>query len=113
MFKKTTLILTTLASLTIANVDAYDPAFTNGPGKVITHIPAATVERTDQNSLLIHWTRHWVSRKHLGTHTRSQEATVYLTDKTTFSGGSRADLAKGRKVHIIYHFEGNRTIADT
>jgi hypothetical protein len=38
---------------------------------------------------------------------------LHLTNKTTFSGGSRSDAVKGRKIHLTYHFEGNRAIADT
>jgi len=42
------------------------------------------------------------------------EATFYLTNETTFFGGSRSDAVKGRKIHITYHFFGDaRATADT
>jgi hypothetical protein len=41
------------------------------------------------------------------------KATFYLANKTTFSGGSRSDAVKGRKIHLTYHFEGDRATADT
>jgi hypothetical protein len=108
MFRKMTLLLTAIASLTIANAYAVDPAFYDRLGGKITQIPQPlTIEHADQSSIRAHWVSH--SGRRSGQH----EATFYLTNKTTFSGGSRSDAVKGRKVHITYHFEGDRAIADT
>ena len=102
-----------LASLTIANTYAVDPGFRFGNGIIATHVDAPiTIEQVDQTSLRGHWTVNYK------THTGSKRsdihtATFYLNNKTTFSGGSRSDAVKGRQVHITYHFEGDRAIADT
>ena len=113
MFRKAILLLTAATSLTIANVYAIDPAFTYGNGNLITHIPQPlAIERADQSSIRARWVRHSPSRGG-GTREIAAEATFYLTDKTSFSGGTRAEAVKGRQVHITYHFEGDRAIADT
>ena len=90
---------------------AIDPGFIE-LHRVITHIDyTRTILRADQNSLRANWKGEGSFESRMWT--ESHEATFYLTNKTTFSGGSRSDVVKGRKIHITYHFEGDRAIADT
>ena len=114
MFKKAALIFTALAGLTMANVKAYDSGFISGAGKVIRQISVpATIKRVNQNGILVHWTGSWWSRYGGGTQYMSHEATIYLTAKTVFSGGTRANVVAGAVMHVRYHFEGGHAIADS
>jgi hypothetical protein len=108
MFKKAALIFTVLASLAMTNAKAIDYAFTDGKGKVRTSINAVmTIDRADQSTISTHWESHWkMKQKH-------HEVTFHLTSKTAFSGGTQANAVVGAAVHITYHFEGDRAIADT
>jgi hypothetical protein len=111
--RKLILILTALASLTIANAKAYDSAFSNASGHAFAHIGnLMTIERVDQSSIRVQWTAHYRSHD-AGSHNTSHEVTFYLTDKTVFSGGTQANAVKGATVHVAYHFEGGRAVADT
>jgi hypothetical protein len=110
MFKKVALILAALASLTIGNVYAIDPAFLGTRGNVLTHIDATLIVlRADQSSVRA----SWMGRTRSGSSRIAHEATFYMTNKTAFSGGSRSDVVKGQNFHIAYHFEGDLAIADT
>jgi hypothetical protein len=112
MFKKAALILMLSQAPTIADVYAIDAAFTSGSGRVLTHIDKTlTILRADQSSVRASWQSEFKGKNRMMT--RNYEAIFYLTNKTAFSGGSRSDAVKGRKVHITYHFEGDRAIADT
>jgi hypothetical protein len=112
MFKKAALILTAI-SLTIANIYAIEPGLVGGRGNLLTHIDEPlTILSADQSSVRASWERHLPKRSG-GTITLKQEATFYLTGKTAFSGGTKADAVRGRKVHITYHFDGDHAIADT
>jgi hypothetical protein len=117
MFKKRALVLTAVASLTIANVYAIDPAFISDMGHRITHIDVTlTISHADPNSVHATWitAADWQNFSPADANdTTSHAATFYLTNKTTFSGGSRSDAVKGRKIHLTYHFEGDRAVADT
>jgi hypothetical protein len=117
MFKKPASILVALASLTIGYVYAADPEFIGGRGEhglVITHInDILTVVSANQSSFRASWKHqedYW--KKNAGG-TVSHEGTFYLSNSTAFSGGIRSDAVKGRKIHVTYHFEGDRAIADT
>lgn len=113
MFKKGILILTAVASLTIANVYAIDPAFRDFYGHPITQInQTLTILSADQNSIHASWKSAYNSPS-MAEGTIAHESAFYLTNKTIFSGGSRSDAVKGRKIHITYHFEGDRAVADT
>jgi hypothetical protein len=112
MSKKAALILTAVASLTIANVYAIDPAFLGDMGETLTQInETLTILRVDRDSIYASWLMQGTFESR--TWNMGHKATFYLTNKTTFSGGSRSDAVKGRKIHITYHFQGDRTIADT
>jgi len=81
-------------------------------GALITHVPRVTIISADESSIRIHWTTHHTA--HYATLiTTSHEATVYLTNNTVYSGGTKADLVRGRQVRITYHFENGHAIADT
>jgi hypothetical protein len=111
MFTRTVLMLMAVARLTMANVEAYDSGFISGSSKVIRRIDVpTTIKRVTENGIVIHWTGSWWSR-YGGTQYMSHEGTVYLTDKTTFSGGTRANVVVGAVIHVRYHFEGGRAIA--
>jgi hypothetical protein len=113
MFKKVALILTVVTSLAIANAKAYDSAFSNASGHAFAHIGnPMTIERVDQSSIRVQWTAHYRSHD-AGSHNTSHEATFYLSAKTVFSGGTQANAVKGATVHVTYHFEGGRAVADT
>jgi hypothetical protein len=112
MFKEAALILTAVASLTIANVYAIDSGLLGDMGETLTQInETLTILRVDRDSIYASWLWQttWQSRTWFMAH----KATFYLTNKTAFSGGSRSDAVKGRKIHITYHFEGDRAVADT
>jgi hypothetical protein len=115
MFKKAALILTAIASLTIANTYALPAAFQDFYGHPITQInQTLTILNVDQNSIHASWKSPYDGgHKAVAEGTINSEAAFYLTNKTSFSGGSRSDAVKGRKIHITYHFEGDRAIADT
>jgi hypothetical protein len=79
----------------MANVKAYDPGFISGAGKVMRRTDSPmTIERADQNGILVHWQGSWWS-KDGGTHYISHEATIYLTAKTVFSGGYSSERREG------------------
>jgi hypothetical protein len=112
MFKKAALILIAIASLTITNVYATDSAFLDPEGRAMTHInKTLTIQHADQSSIRARWVDEFTFENRMFSFVH--EATFYLTSKTAFSGGSRSDAVKGRKVHIIYHFEGDRAVSDT
>lgn len=113
MFKKAALIFTVLTSLTMANARAIDYELVNGSGHVIAQIGARmTIKRVDQSSIRVKWIAHYGSRDG-GVHNTSHAAAFYVTAKTVFLGGTRANAVAGAVVHIIYHFEGDHAIADT
>jgi hypothetical protein len=86
--------------------------FISRSGALITRVPRVTIIGTDESSIRIHWTTHHTA--HYATLiTTSHEATVYLTSNTVYSGGTKADVVKGRQVRITYHFENGHAIADT
>jgi hypothetical protein len=112
MFKKAALILTAIASLTIANTYALPAAFQDFYGHPITQInQTLTILSVDQNSIHASWKSAY--KPNLTDTAISHEAAFYLTNKTSFSGGSRSDAVKGRKIHITYHFVGESAVADT
>jgi hypothetical protein len=114
MFKKGILILTAVASLTIANVYAIDATFRDFWGHTITQInQTLTILSADQNSIRATWQDAYNAKAVSEAGGIHREAAFYLTNKTSFSGGSRSDAVKGRKIHIAYHFEGDRAVADT
>ena len=113
MFKKAALILTAIASLTIANAYAIDAEFRDFYGHPITQInQTLTILSADQNSVHASW-KNAYNPKAVAEGTINLAAAFYLTNKTIFSGGSRSAAVKGRKIHITYHFEGDRAVADT
>jgi hypothetical protein len=113
MFKKAALILTAIASLTIANAYAIDVAFRDFYGHTISQInQTLTIRRAEENRIQASW-RDPFNSKGVAEGTIAHEGAFYLTNKTSFSGGSRSDAVKGRKIHITYHFEGDRAVADT
>ena len=113
MFKKAALILTAIASLTIANTYALPAAFRDFYGHPITQInQTLRILSVDQNSIHASWKSAY-NPKDISDSSIAHEAAFYLTNKTSFSGGSRSDAVKGRKIHITYHFEGDRAVADT
>jgi hypothetical protein len=71
-----------------------------------------TILSADQNSIHASWKSPFHSVG-VAEGEISSEAAFYLTNKTIFSGGSRSAAVKGRKIHITYHFEGDRAVADT
>jgi len=113
MFKKAALILTVIASLTSANTYALPAVFQDFWGHPITQInETLTILSVDQNSIHASW-KEVYNPKGVAASLITHEAAFYLTNKTSFSGGSRSDAVKGRKIHITYHFEGDRAVADT
>ena len=112
MFKKAALILTAIASLTIANTYALPAAFQDLYGHPITQInQTLTILSADQNSIHASWKSAYNPKA--GDTAISHEAAFYLSNKTSFSGGSRSDAVKGRNIHITYHFQGDSAVADT
>jgi hypothetical protein len=71
-----------------------------------------TILSVDQNSIHASWKSAY-NPKDISDSSIAHEAAFYLTNKTSFSGGSRSDAVEGRKIHITYHFEGDRPVADT
>jgi hypothetical protein len=113
MFKKAALIFTVLVSLALAGAKAIDPALVTGAGHEITQTGSPmTIIRVDQSSIRVHFVGHHQDSDG-AVHYTSRVVTFYLTDKTIFSRGIRANAVVGSVVHITYHFEGDHTIADT
>src|ERR1700733_2717402 len=104
MFKKRAVVFAAVASLLLANAHAIPPEFLTDNGKPVTHLRLCTIDRVDQDKRTI--TVHWVSHYNYWHHF---EETLSITSKTTFSGGSWANLVKGATVRIpAFHFENNR-----
>ena len=97
MFKKAALILTAIASLTIANTYAIPAAFQDFYGHPITQInQTLTILSADQNSVHASW-KNAYNPKAVAEGTINLAAAFYLTNKTSFSGGNRSDAVKVAK----------------
>ena len=84
MFKKGILILTAVASLTIANAYAIDAAFHDLYGHPITQInQTLTILSVDQNSIHASWKSAY-NPKDISDSSIAHEAAFYLTNKTSF-----------------------------
>jgi hypothetical protein len=111
--RKTIALLTAIASLTTADAIGQDGIFTNNNGRLLTSLPTVKIVSANQSAIRIQWRHHRVVPMSDFIDTRSFEGTVYLTNKTVFLHGTMADAAKGQRIRIIFHYEGNRAIADS
>jgi hypothetical protein len=92
-------MLVLFASTSVA--PAVPLAFLGSGGNLVTQIPVGTVDCVDQNKRAFQL--HWLGGRRRN---KSHEGVFNTTTGTAYSGGSWANVVKGARVQVTFHFEG-------